>query len=350
MNITLAQLAVHLGGTLVGGGADCPVTGIAGLDTVAEGEVTFVTSERYLDAAVQSSALAIIAPPSLFVAEKPMIHVDDPRTAFAHALSLFDWRRHPLPGIHPSAQLARSAGIHAHAAIGAHVAVGEFAIIGDGCVIYPNVVIGDHVEIGPGTIIYPNAVIYSRCTIGQRVIIHAGAIIGSDGLGFQPTRDGWVKLPHLGTVIIEDDVEIGANTTIDRATTGQTLIGAGTKIDNLVQIAHNVKVGAHCMILSQAGISGSCVLEEGVIIGGQAGLKDHLHLGAGSVVIAQAGLSRDVKANTIVSGYPAQLHAVELKYEAALRRVPDLLTKVKALEQRILELESRSTNGEEPVA
>ncbi len=339
MDITLAQLALHIGGTLHGGGADCPVTGVAGVDSVGAGEVTFVMNERYLDAAETSPALAIIAPPTITSAVKPFIHVEDPRAAFARALGLFDWRRLPLSGIHPSAVVAQSAGIHAHASIGAHVTVGEFSVIGDGAVIFPNVVIGDHVEIGAGTIINANATIYARVTLGQRVIVHSGAIIGSDGMGYQPTADGWVKLPHLGTVIVEDDVEIGANTTIDRATTGETVIGAGTKIDNLVQIAHNVKIGPRCMILAQVGISGSCVIDEGVILGGQAGLRDHLHIHAGAIVIAQSGISRDIKPGVVVSGTPAQPHDEELRAQAGYRRLPRIVDQLKKLEARLAALE-----------
>jgi UDP-3-O-[3-hydroxymyristoyl] glucosamine N-acyltransferase len=339
VDITLAQLALHIGGTLQGGGADCPVTGVAGLDSVADGEVTFVLNARYLDAAEASPALALIAPPTITSSVKPVIHADDPRAAFARALGLFDWRRMPMAGVHPSAAIAQSAGIHARASIGAHVSVGEFSTIGDGAVIFPNVVIGDHVEIGAGCIVYPNAVIYARVTLGQRVIVHAGTILGSDGMGYQPTPEGWVKLPHLGTVVIEDDVEIGANVTVDRATTGETRIGAGTKIDNLVQIAHNVKIGKNCMILAQVGISGSCTIDDNVILGGQAGLRDHLKIGAGAIVIAQSGLSRDVKPGTIVQGTPAQPHDEELRTQAIYRRLPKIADQLKAMDARLKALE-----------
>jgi len=339
MELTLGQLAVQLDGLLVGGGADALVLGVAGCDAVGEDMVTYVTSERYQAEAEATAALAIIVPHSIAESAKPLIQVDDPRAAFAHALRLFDWRRPPFPGIDQSAVIARSAAVHAHAYVGPLAVVGEGAFIGDGAVVHPGAIIGDHVEVGADTVLHPGVVIYPRCTLGRRVIIHAGTIIGADGLGFHPGPDGWEKIPHLGTVIIEDDVEIGANVTIDRATSGKTLIGHGTKIDNLVHIAHNVRVGANCMIIAQSGISGSVVIEDGVIIAGQSGIVDHMRVGANARLGARTGVTRPVAPGATVSGFPARDHADELRYEAALRRVPELLEKVKRLEQRVKELE-----------
>jgi len=348
MEITLGQLAIQLDGLLVGGGADALVLGAAGLDAVGEDMVTYATSERHLAEAEATSALAIIVPHAIEQSVKPLIQVDDPRAAFARALRLFDWRRPPFPGIDQTAVIARSAAIHARAYIGPLAVVGEGVYIGDGAIIHPHAVIGDHVEVGAETVVYPGVAIYPRCTIGCRVIIHSGAVIGADGLGLHPGPDGWEKIPHLGTVIIEDDVEIGANTTIDRATSGKTLIGSGTKIDNLVQIAHNVRVGANCMIIAQVGIAGSAVIEDGVIIAGQAGVSDHLTVGAGVRLATRAVVTRNVPPGATVSGFPARDHAEELKYEAALRRVPDLLRKVKLLEQRVKELETGASPADEP--
>ncbi len=235
--------------------------------------------------------------------------------------------------------IAQTAAIHARAHVGALAIIGEGVVIGEGSVVYPLAVIGNHVEIGKKSTIHAHVSIYARCKIGDRVTIHSGAVIGADGFGYHPGEDGWEKMPHLGTVIIEDDAEIGANTTIDRATTGETIVGQGAKIDNLVMIAHNVKVGPRSIIVGQVGIAGSSVLESDIMVGGQAGISDHRHIGAGAVIAGRSGVSRDVAPGVMVSGYPAQPHLDELKYEAALRKVPKLLETVKQLEKRIAELE-----------
>lgn len=336
---TLAELAIHLGGTLVGGNADGVITGVAGLDEVGPEQLAFIASDRYLAAGEASAAAALLAPLGTVSAVKPLVLVPDPRAAFARALSLFDWRRPPIPGIDPSATIAQSAGIHAYAHIGARVVVGERAIIGKDAVIHPHAVIGDHVEIGPGTVIYPHVVIYPYCTIGSRCIIHAGTVVGSDGFGFQPTPEGWVKIPHVGTVRIGDDVEIGANCTIDRATTGETVIDSGTKIDNLTQIAHNVKVGKHCVLAAGTGVAGSSVLEDWVALGGQVGIGDHVHLGSGVRVAGQAGVTRDVAAGLTVSGNPVRPIREHQRIEVALERLPGLLATIRRLEKRVAELE-----------
>lgn len=337
MQITLAQLAAELGGTLVGDAAVL-ITGAAGYDTAGAGDVTYIMDAGRLATAEASPAAALIAPAGT-VSAKPLILVAEPRGAFGRALALFDWRRVPAAGAHPLAHVAATATVHPTASIGAHAAVGEDAIIGEGAVLYPHAVVGDEVGIGARTVLHANVTIYPHCTLGADVIVHAGTVIGSDGLGFVPGADGWQKIPHVGTVLIEDNVEIGANVAIDRGTTGPTVIGRGTKIDNLVHIAHNVRIGAGCMIVAQVGIAGSSTLEDGVIIAGQAGVSDHRHVGAGVRIAVRAGITRDVPPGATYSGHPAQPHADQLKMEATLRRLPDLAEKVKRLEKRIAELE-----------
>lgn len=340
MEITLGELAARLGGALTGGDGAARITGAAGFTDAGAGDVTFVMDARRLAEAEASPAAAILAPAGA-TSVKPLILVDDPRAAFGRALALFDWRRIPPPGIHPLACVAASASVHPTASVGAYAIVGEEAVIGAGAVLYPHAVVGDDVRVGARSVLHANATVYPHCTLGADVIIHAGAVIGADGHGYVPTADGWQKIPHLGTVIIEDGAEIGACSTVDRATTGATVVGRGSKIDNLVMIAHNVQIGAGCMIVGQVGIAGSSVLGDGVILAGQAGVSDHRHIGAGARAAVRAGITRDVPAGATVSGYPAQSHGDQLKLEAALRRVPDLLDKVKRLEKRIAELEGR---------
>lgn len=344
MELTLAQLAIHLNATLIGGHGDTPVVGITGLDSVAEGEVTFILQERQLAEAEDTQALALIVPVGIIHSSKPLLVVENPRSAFGRALSLYDWRRSPIPGIDTTARIAQTAAIHARAYIGPFTYIGEGAVIGENCVIHSHVSIGDQVEIGAGSVIYPHVTIYPRITIGRDVIIHASAVIGADGHGYQPGSEGWEKIPHLGTVQIGDAVEIGACTTIDRATTGVTMIGAGSKVDNLVMVAHNVHIGNHCMIVGQAGLSGSVQLDDFVVVGGQVGLRDKIHIGAGTRIAGQSGVTKDLPPGITVSGYPAQEHREELRLEAALRRVPELLTTVKQLEQQIAEIKAQLGN------
>jgi UDP-3-O-[3-hydroxymyristoyl] glucosamine N-acyltransferase len=340
MTMTLAELAAHLSGTLIGDGA-LPITGAAGCDTVQAGEVTFVMDARRLAEAEASPAAAIIAPVEIGEAGKPLIQVADPRAAFAQALALFDWRRPVTPGIDPRACVAAGASVAPTAHVGAGAWVGEDAVIGDGAVIHPLAVIGYGVTIGASTVVHPHVTVYPHCTIGERCQIHAGTVIGADGHGYTPGPEGWGKVPHLGTVIIEDDVELGACVTVDRSVSGATVVGRGSKIDNLVMIAHNVQIGAHCMIVSQVGVAGSSVVEDWVVMAGQAGVADHRHIGKGAQLAVRAGVTRDVPAGAIVSGFPAQDHRDQLRSEAAVRKLPALLDRLKALEARVAELEGR---------
>ncbi|MHB9023260.1 MAG: UDP-3-O-(3-hydroxymyristoyl)glucosamine N-acyltransferase [Armatimonadota bacterium] len=341
MEITLAQLAERLDAEVRGGDAGAIVRGIAGLDTVGEGEVTYVASLRHLAVAEASPALALIAPCDIEQSTKPLLRVKNPQVAFAAALGMFDWRRPPAPGIDPTAIIDPTAEIDADVYIGPYVVVGARTAIGAGCAIHPHVVIAEDVRIGAGTILYPQVTIYARCAIGSRVMLHAGVVIGADGFGYERGAQGLEKIPQIGIVIIEDDVEIGANTTVDRAKTGATVIGRGTKIDNLVQIGHNCKLGERVIFVSQSGIAGSSVIEDDVLIAGQVGINDHVRIGKGAMVAGRSGVTKDLPPGITVSGYPAQPHHDELRYQAALHRVPELLKQVKELERRLAELETR---------
>ena len=269
------------------------------------------------------------------------IEVDDPYFAFLRLLELFNTRSpsdiadgiHELAVIEPGARLGKNVSIGAFAVIGARATVGDGTIIGSGTVVMPRS------SIGAKCILYPNVTVMDGCEIGDRVIIHAGAVIGADGFGFAPSGGSIHKIPQIGSVRIEDDVEIGACTCIDRAAFGVTVIGKSAKLDNLIQVAHNVQVGSHTVIASQVGISGSTVIGSGVQMGGQAGLSGHLAVGDGSSVGAQAGVTKDVPPGETVSGYPAKNHMKAMRLEAALRNLPELAKTVRKQQKRIEELE-----------
>lgn len=325
----LVEIAERLGAEFLGP-PDLFIKDVATLEEAKEGEITYA-EEKNIKKAKNTSASAIIVPKNTPPFGKPLIFSENPKLSFAKLLSLFMNDTHPI-GVHPRACVAEDVKIGKDVYIGAYAVVEEGASIGDGAKIYPFTYIGRGVCIGEETIIYPNAVVYPGCRIGKRVRIHAGAVIGSDGFGYVACSDKHYKIPHKGIVIIEDDVEIGACTTVDRATTSATVIGEGTKIDNLVQIAHNVKIGKNCLIVAQVGIGGSAVIEDGVILAGQVGVAEHVRIGRGSIVGAKSGVTKDIRPNSIVSGFPAISHAEEKKIKAALKRLPRLLKKLKNLD------------------
>ncbi len=339
--MTLAELAVIIDAEIEGGNADAEITGVTGYEIASESDVTFVMDERRLKLAEKSAAIAIIAPRNLTSDVKTLLYVDDPRSAFASAMQVYDWRRLPMPGVERDSHVSQSAMIHARAYIGAGAVIGERAVISDGAVIGANSYIGDSVEIGQNSIIYPNVSIYAHCIVGSNVIIHSGAVIGADGFGYNPSENGWQKIPHLGYVIIEDDVEIGANTCVDRGTSGTTVIGKGTKVDNLVQIAHNVKIGSNSLIIALVGLAGSVEIGNNVIVAGQTGILDHVKIEDNCKFAVRSGVTRDCKGDESYSGYPAQPHMNELKQQAAMRKLPDLLTRMKELEKKVKELEEK---------
>lgn len=339
IKMTLAELAVIIDAELFGGNADAEITGVAGYEIAGESDVTFVMDERRLKLAEKSSAIAIISPRNLTSDIKTMLYVDDPRSAFGRAMQLYDWRRLPIPGVERDSHVSQSAMIHARAYVGAGAVLGERAVVSDGAVIGANSYIGDGVEIGQNTIIYPNVTIYAHCIVGSNVIIHSGTVIGADGFGYQPGENGWQKIPHLGYVIIEDDVEIGANTCIDRGTSGTTVIGQGTKIDNLVQIAHNVKIGKNSLIIALVGLAGSVEIGDNVIVAGQTGVLDHVKIADNCKFAVRSGVTKDSKEGESYSGYPAQPHMNELKQQAAMRKLPEILMRMKELEKKVKELE-----------
>jgi UDP-3-O-[3-hydroxymyristoyl] glucosamine N-acyltransferase len=325
---------------MVEGDETLVISGVASIHEAQPGQITFVGHPKYLRALKTAKASAVILDHSV-AADRPAIRVDQPYRAFAALLTHF----HPRPQLQPGVMSPTGLGDHVHlgrdVTLFPFVTLSDNVAIGDRVVLYPGVYIGPGSSVGDDTVVYANVSIYDGVTIGRRVMIHAGAVLGSDGYGYVKGPDGrHEKIPQVGGIRVEDDVEIGANVCIDRATTGETVIRRGTKIDNLVHIAHNVEVGEDNLLLAQVGISGSCRLGQHVTLAGQVGLIDHVEIGDGATVIAQSGIAKDVAPRAIMAGTVAMPHQVWRRVQAATPRVPDLLRKVAALEQRLAVLEA----------
>jgi UDP-3-O-[3-hydroxymyristoyl] glucosamine N-acyltransferase len=338
---SLVQLAERVGGT-VEGDPDLEVSEIAGVEEATPESLVRVEEARYLEAAVAGCGAALLIGEQLPSPGKPALRVRNPRLAFARLLALFGGgEEEPAPGIHPSAVIGEEVLLGDGVAVRAGVVVGDGCRLGDGVVLHPNVTLGEAVEIGAGTVLFAGVQVYPRVTIGARVRIHSGTVIGADGFGYVWDGAKHEKIPHVGTVRIGDDVEIGANCAVDRATTGVTVIGAGTKIDNQVQIGHNVQVGPHCLIVAQAALAGSATLGAGVVMGGQAALRDHVHVGDRAMIAGKSGVWNDLPAGGSYSGNPARRHMEEERSLVAYRRAPELLRRLRRLEREMEELKAR---------
>jgi UDP-3-O-[3-hydroxymyristoyl] glucosamine N-acyltransferase len=325
------------------GGADPDVTGAAPLDRAGPSDLSILSSPHYLPDAETTAAGVILVPAALATrlrAGLPRITVDDPYAALTVLLPML-YPTGPRPsGIHPGATLEEGVDLGEGVAIGANAVVGTGTTIGQGTVVAAHAVVGRHCRIGAGSYLHPHVTLYEGTVIGDRTILHAGVRIGVDGFGYSSSRAGHVKIPHVGGCIIGNDVEIGANSTVDRGSIGDTVIGDGCKIDNLVQVGHNVRMGEHCIVVSQTGVSGSTRLGRFVTLGGQAGLKGHISIGDGATVAAQAGVFGDVPAGATVSGYPARPHKESLRAQAGLFRLPEVMKRLRALERAVLGNES----------
>jgi UDP-3-O-[3-hydroxymyristoyl] glucosamine N-acyltransferase len=343
---TLGELAAALGATLDGDPARV-VTGVAPLASARPDDISFLTDPRYREAALASRAGAFLTPLQAIELPAPALRCAAPQQALIQLLNLFHPPRAAKPGIDPAAVVAADAHVDSSASVGALTVVEAGARIGAGVRLYPLVYVGAGVEIGEGSIIYPHVTLRDGVRLGRRVIVHPGAVLGADGFGYAFHDGAHRKIPQVGGVRVEDDVEIGANTTIDRATFGDTVVGRGTKIDNLVQLGHNVDVGEHCIIVSQVGVSGSSRLGRGVVLAGQVGVADHVTIGDGAVVGARSGVAADVAPGEKLLGTPARPILQAKRIMLAEGRLPELLQRVRALERRLQALEGRPPEGDD---
>lgn len=347
MEFTAQQIAVLINGTIEGNPATA-VSGFGRIESASEGQLTFLANPKYEDYLYSTLASIVIVNQKLELSKEvacTLIRVPDAYSAFAILLTEYEKiKQHQLSGIQQPAFIHPTAKIGNNVFIGAFSYVGENVVIGDNVKIHPQVYLGENVVIDTNSIIFAGVKIYNNCVIGKSVTIHAGTIIGSDGFGFAPQEDGsFKKIPQIGNVVVEDQVEIGANCTIDRSTVGSTIIHPGAKLDNLIQIAHNVEIGNNTVIAAQSGISGSTKIGKNVMIGGQAGLVGHLQIADGTKINAQSGVTKSIKSdNTAVSGSPAFDYTQALRSQILMRNLPSLEGRIKELEKIIAELVKQS--------
>lgn len=341
VSYSLQALATHLGATIKGD-SEIVIHGVRSLGDAEQGHLSFVTNKKYLDDIPNCKASALIVPPALKDLDYTLLICDLPYLAFARAAQLFAEPPYLAPGIDPRACVEDGAVVDPGASVGPLAYVGKGSTVGAGSRIYGGAYLGSEVQVGKDCLIYPGVRVLDACRIGNRVIIHSGTVIGADGFGFaQDERGHHYKIPQVGCVQIDDDVEIGANCTIDRATFGKTWIQEGTKIDNLVMVAHNVVVGKHTIIVSQTGISGSTRIGNHVILGGQVGLVGHIVIGDGARVGAKSGVNHSIKPREDVSGIPAVPHREFLRNAANVRRIDSLKRELKELKARVHQLEEK---------
>lgn len=330
MQKTVREIAALLGGELCGPDGERVITGVTNLEDAGKDDITFAVG-THLAQAASSRAAVVIVPREAPDVGKTVIKVDSPRVAFARLLAMFTPQPAVPRGVHPHAYIGQNVRLGNNVSVQAFATVADDAIIGDNTIIQPYVYVGAGTHIGKDCLLYPHVTVREDCRLGDRIIIQSGAVIGSDGFGYVTIDGRHHKVPQVGNVVIEDDVEVGANAAIDRATTGSTVIKKGTKIDNLVHVAHNVTVGENCFFVAQTGIAGSTVIGDNVTFAGQTGCTGHVTIGDNSVFAARSGIISDVPANSFYAGFPARPHQEWLRAEAALRRLPELLKKLRPL-------------------
>jgi len=330
----LADIAARVGGTLEGDGS-VEITGVSSIEAPQPRTITFLADPRHAPRLAGLSVAAIILSRDAPAVSVPAIRVANPYHAFVDVVEHFHPVSKPEPGIHPTAVVAPTARVGADATIGPHVVVGDAVVLGDDCVLHAGVVVYPRVRIGAGFTAFARVVVREDVRIGDRVTLHAGVVVGSDGFGYLAVPDGIRKIPQIGTVVIEDDVEIGANSTIDRGALGETRIGRGTKIDNLVTISHGCTLGPHCLLAAQTGLGGGTTLGRGVMLGGQVGSAGHLTVGDGVMVAAKSGISKDLGAGGRYGGIPAIDINLWRRGMSGIRHLSDMLRRLRRLEQKV---------------
>ena len=336
----ISQIAQIIG-CRIAGDDDLEINGVAGIDEAGPGDLTFVSNRKYISHIPKTRASAIILGEDIPPVHIPSLRCEDPYLAFARAVEIFFVPLRPKSGIHPTATIEKDVTLGAKVSIGAYSVIGEGCRIEDGVVVYPHCVLYPGVSIGKDSVLHSFVVVREWCQIGMRVILQNGVVIGSDGFGFAPTKDGtFYKICQTGRVLIEDDVEIGANTTVDRAAVGDTVVRRGAKIDNLVQIGHGAQIGENSVLAAQVGVAGSTRLGRGVWVGGQVGFAGHLEVGDKAIITAQSGTSHDIPGGAVMSGSPAFENAMWLRTVAALPRLPGLVRKIRELEKEIEKLKA----------
>ncbi|MEZ0265682.1 MAG: UDP-3-O-(3-hydroxymyristoyl)glucosamine N-acyltransferase [Phycisphaerae bacterium] len=343
--LTLAQIAALLNVAPPPGADQVQIAGAGTLAEAGPTQISFLGDKRFVKHFATTRAGAVIVQAKIDIppdAARPVLRVDNADLAMAKVLEAFAPPiARPAPGVHPSAQVDPTAVIADGVRIGPNVFVGARATVGARTVLHPGVCVGDDTLLGDDVELFPNVVVRERCTLGNRVVVHAGSVIGSDGFGYRWDGSKHAKLPQIGTVVIEDDVEIGSCTCVDRAKFSETRVGRGSKIDNLVQVAHNVVMGPHCIVAGQAGMAGSVTMGAGVMLGGQCAVRDHVHMADGSMLAACSGAMDDVAPKQFVSGLPAIPHRQMLREQAALRHVPELRAEIKKLQDELAEIRKR---------
>ena len=344
MEITLTELAERVGGTVQGDGA-VRIAGVASLEDAGPGCISFFVDRRFeaVAAATKASALVVGKPTPLF--KGPQMLAGNPMLAFAKVAALFAPSPKRYPGVSDAASVHGTARLGADVSVYPHVFVGAGAEIGDRVVLFPGVFVGEKVRIGSDSLVYPNVTIMDGTVIGSRVILQPGAVIGSDGFGFARDGSSSLKIPQLGAVRIDDDVEIGANCCIDRAALGETVIRRGVKMDNLVQVGHNTVIGEDSIVVAQVGISGSVRIGRQVVLGGQVGIADHIEIGDGVMVASQSGIAKSVAPGQVVSGSPAIPHRKWLRAAGLTARLPDMAERIRELEHSVSELKTLVGGG-----